>query len=184
MLHDSLTQSEIHTLANWIVPDLAARTALVLVAADKHKLLYQTDTAAYWILKDNVGPVWVSLNAVATPFIISVAASDEVTALTAGLNKVIFRMPAAMTLSSVRASLTTAQVGGTIFTINIKQDGVTIFSTKPTIDNTEKSTVTAAIPSVLSDTALPSDSEISIDIDQIGDSTAKGLKVYLIGAPT
>ena len=90
-------------------------------------------------------------------------------------------MPFAMTLTSVRASLTTAQTSGTIFTINVKQNGTTLFSTKPTIDNTEKTTTTAATPSVLSTTALTDDSEITVDVDQIGDSTAKGLKVTLIG---
>jgi hypothetical protein len=34
---------------------------------------------------------------------------------------------------------------------------------------------------VISDTALADDAEITIDIDQIGDGTAKGLKVMLIG---
>ena len=183
MLHNSLSQADIHTLVNWVVGNLAARNALVLVAADKHKLLYQTDTAAYWILVNNVGPVWANLNptqSVTPPFIIPIAASDEITALTVG-SKVTFRMPVAMTLTSVRASLGIAQVSGVIFTINVKKDGVTIFSTKPTFDNTEKSTVTAVTLSVLSVTALPSDSEITIDIDQVGDATAKGLKVYLIG---
>jgi hypothetical protein len=34
---------------------------------------------------------------------------------------------------------------------------------------------------VISDTSLADDAEITIDIDQIGDGTAKGLKVILIG---
>lgn len=114
---------------------------------------------------------------------IPIAASDEVTALTTG-NKVVFRMPFALTLTSVRASLTTSQATGAIFTIDIHKGGVTIFSTKPTIDNTEKTTVTAATASVLSTTALASDDEITIIIDAIGDSTAKGLKIYLLGTLT
>lgn len=52
-----------------------------------------------------------------------------------------------------------------------------------TIDNTEKSSFTAAIAAVLSGATLANDAEITIDIDQIGDGTAKGLKVYLIGSP-
>jgi len=112
------------------------------------------------------------------------AASDESTALTTGTGKVTFRMPYAFTVSSVRASLTTAQASGSIFTVDINEGGTTILSTKLTIDNTEKTSTTAATPAVISDTALANDAEITIDIDQIGDGTAKGLKITLIGTRT
>jgi hypothetical protein len=117
----------------------------------------------------------------ATPFELVVAASDETTALTTGTAKITFRMPRAVTLTAVRASLTTAQTSGTIFTVDINESGTSILSTKLTIDNTEKTSTTAANPPVISDTALADDAEITIDIDQIGDGTAKGLKVMLIG---
>jgi hypothetical protein len=115
------------------------------------------------------------------PFELVVAASDETTALTAGNAKITFRMPRAVTLTAVRASLTTAQTSGNIFTVDINEAGTSILSTKITIDNTEKTSTTAATPPVISDTALADDAEITIDIDQIGDGTAKGLKVALIG---
>jgi hypothetical protein len=118
---------------------------------------------------------------IATPFELVVAASDETTALTTGTAKITFRMPRAITLTSVRASLTTAQASGSIFTIDINENGTSILSTKLTIDNTEKTSTTAATPPVISDLNLADDSEITIDIDQIGNGTAKGLKVYLIG---
>lgn len=118
-----------------------------------------------------------------TPLVIPIACSDEVTALTTGVAKVTFRMPCAMTLTAVRASLTTAQASGSIFTVDINEGGTTILSTKLTIDNTEKTSTTAAIPAVISDTALADDAEMTIDIDQIGNGTAKSLKVYLIGWP-
>jgi hypothetical protein len=117
----------------------------------------------------------------ATPFELVVAASDETTALTTGLAKITFRMPRAVTLTAVRASLTTAQASGSIFTVDINEGGASILSTKLTIDNTEKTSTTAATPPVISDTALADDAEITIDIDQIGNGTAKGLKVMLIG---
>lgn len=110
-----------------------------------------------------------------------IAASDETTALTTGTSKVTFRMPYAFTLTAVRASLTTAQTSGSIFTVDINEAGASILSTKLTLDNTEKTSVTAATAAVMSDTSLADDAEITIDIDQIGDGTAKGLKVYLIG---
>jgi hypothetical protein len=118
---------------------------------------------------------------IATPFELVVAASDESTALTTGAAKITFRMPRAVTLTSVRASLTTAQASGSIFTVDINESGTSILSTKLTIDNTEKTSFTAATPPVISDAALADDAEITIDIDQIGDGTAKGLKVMLIG---
>jgi len=109
------------------------------------------------------------------------AASDESTALTAGTTKVTFRMPYAMTLSAVRCSLTTAQTSGSILTVDINEGGTTILSTKLTIDNTEKTSTTAATAAVISNVNLADDTEITIDIDQVGDGTAKGLKITLIG---
>lgn len=111
---------------------------------------------------------------------IQLACSDETTALTAGTSKVTFRAPRAMVITGVRASLTTAQTSGTIFTIDINDSGTSILSTKITIDNTEKTSTTAATPPVISDTAIADDAEITIDIDQIGDGTAKGLKITIL----
>jgi hypothetical protein len=112
---------------------------------------------------------------------IQLAASDETTALTTGTAKVTFRMPHAMTLTSVRASLTTAQASGSIFTVDINQSGVSVLGTKLTIDNTEKTSVTAATAATITTSALTDDAEITIDIDQIGNGTATGLKITLIG---
>ena len=110
-----------------------------------------------------------------------ISASDETTALTTGTAKVTFRMPYAMNVTAVRASLSTAQASGNILTVDINEGGNSILSTKLTIDNTEKTSTTATTPAVISDSALADDAEITIDIDQIGDGTAKGLKVVLIG---
>ncbi len=116
-----------------------------------------------------------------TPIEIQAACSDEITALTTGTAKVTFRTPCAITVTAVRASLTTAQASGNIFTVDINEGGTSILSTKLTIDNTELTSTTATTPPVISDTTLADDAEITIDIDQIGDGTAKGLKVTIIG---
>lgn len=117
-----------------------------------------------------------------TPAEIQLAASDETTALTAGTGKLTFRMPYAMTLTAVRASVTTAATGGTLLTVDINEGGVSILSTKLTFDASEKTTTTAATPAVISDTALADDAEITIDIDAVGNTIAgAGLKVTLIG---
>jgi len=115
------------------------------------------------------------------PVEIQLAASDETTALTTGTAKVTFRMPHAMTLTSVRASLTTAQASGSIFTVDINQSGSSVLGTKLTIDNTEKTSVTAATAATITTSALTDDAEITIDIDQIGNGSATGLKITLIG---
>jgi len=185
MLHKNALPNtdDIHVIHNWEVADAAALAALAVSASDVGKVARQLDTDDYYILKNSI-PTWSKINLgipAAPPFIIPLACSDETTALTVGVAKVTFRMPKAMTVSSVRASLTTAQVSGAIFTVDIKENGVSILSTKITIDNTEKTSTTAVALPVLSDTALADDSEITIDIVQVGDGTAKGLKVYLIG---
>jgi hypothetical protein len=138
-----------------------------LTLANNDALLYESSSSLW---KNKRLPVEIQL-----------AASDETTALTTGTAKMTFRMPHAMTLTAVRASLTTAQASGSIFTVDINESGTSILSTKLTIDNTEKTSTTAATPAVISDTALADDAEITIDIDQIGDGTAKGLKITLIG---
>lgn len=114
--------------------------------------------------------------------VIQLACSDETTALTTGTNKIRFRMPYAMTVTAVRASLSVAQTTGSLITVDINEGGTTILSTKLTFDNNEKTTTTAATPAVVSDTSLADDAEISVDIDQVGASTiATGLKVTIIG---
>jgi len=124
---------------------------------------------------------------------IAIAASDETTDLTTGTSKAVFRMPYAFTLTGVRCSVTTAPAGSSIIVdINEKVGtpspdvGTSILSTKLYIDAGEWSSETASASpehqAVISDAALANDSEISIDIDQIGSGTAgAGLKVYLIG---
>jgi hypothetical protein len=115
---------------------------------------------------------------------IVVAVTDETTPIASGTAKITFRMPYAFTVTDVRASLTTAQATGTIFTVDVNESGTTIISTKLTIDNTEKTSTTAATPRVISDSSLADDAEMTVDVDQVGDGTATGLKVYLIGNRT
>lgn len=112
---------------------------------------------------------------------IPIAVSDETTALTTGAAKVTFRMPFAFTLTAVRASVTTAPTGS-VLTVDINEGGASILSTKLTIDATERTSTTAAVPPVISGSALADDAEITIDIDTVGSTIAgAGLKVYLIG---
>jgi hypothetical protein len=113
---------------------------------------------------------------------IGFACSDEISPLFSGSSKITFRMPHAMTLTNVRASLVTAQTSGVTLTVDINKNNTSILSTKLTIDNNEKTSTTAAIPAVISTPLLEDDVEITVDIDQISlSTTAKGLKIWLIG---
>ena len=114
--------------------------------------------------------------------VVSIAASDESTALTVGTAKTTFRMPFAMNLSAVRASLTTAPAGADLI-VDINAGGSSVLSTKLSIDDGEATSTTAATAAVISTSALADDAEIKIDVDQIGSTTAgAGLKIHLIGA--
>ena len=116
--------------------------------------------------------------------VILLACSDETTALTVGTGKVTFRCPFAFTITGVSASVTTAPVGSTII-CDINEAGSTILSTKLSIDASEKTSTSAASAAVISDASIAADAEITVDIDQIGSSTAgAGLKVKLDGYRT
>lgn len=171
---------------------LSSETASTIASFDASKNVKSLSTATYPSLtelayvKGLTSALQTQLDAKLSksviPVIIQLAVSDETTALTTGSAKVTFRMPHAMTLTEVRASLSTAQSSGSILTMDVNQNGTTIFiSNWLTIDNTEKTSTTAANPSIINTSALTDDAEITVDIDQVGNGTAKGLKITLIG---
>jgi hypothetical protein len=108
-----------------------------------------------------------------------VAIGDETTALTTGTAKVTFRMPYAMNLTAIRSEVNTVSSSGTP-TFDVNKSGSTILSTKSTIDVSEKTSTTAATPSVLNTNTLDDDEEITIDIDVAG-TGAKGAKITFVG---
>jgi hypothetical protein len=151
-------------------------------------VLYTYSGSSGWVSIGGGGGGVSSVNgdtgAVIVPVPIGVACSDETTALTTGAAKATFRMPFAMNLTAVRASVTTAPTGS-VLTVDINESGASILSTKITIDATEKTSTTAVTPPVISESSLADDSEITIDIDTVGSTIAgTGLKVWLIGYPS
>lgn len=113
--------------------------------------------------------------------------SDETTVLSTGTKKTTFRIPFKMTVTAIRASLSTAGTGAALVTVDVNDDGSTMLSTKITIDATEKTSQTAATASVLSPNPflIVDDSEMTVDIDTIDtDNVAKGLKITFIGYRT
>lgn len=108
----------------------------------------------------------------------SIAVTGEGVAVTTGTGKYIFRAPRAFALREVRASL--GVVGGGVLEVDVKKNGVSVFTTTLTVDAGEKTSVTAAVPAVIGSSLaeFANDDEISIDVIQ---ASGSGLKVLLLG---
>lgn len=105
---------------------------------------------------------------------------DPTTALTTGTNKAYFRMPFALTVTKVKATLFVVSSSGTP-TFDINEGGTTIMSTnKLTVDASEKTSDTAATAAGVTDANLANDAEITIDCDVAG-TGAQGAIVYIYG---
>jgi hypothetical protein len=103
--------------------------------------------------------------------------SNETTDLTTGL-RFTFRAPYSMTLSGVFISTNTAPTGSSLV-VDIKKNGTSIFSTKPSILSGQKFGGSSAVLSILT---LSVTDEITVFIDLIGSTNAgTGLKVWLLG---
>lgn len=129
------------------------------------------------------GSAWVNGASAGAPFRLLVAASDETTEITAGTAKITFEWPDAVTVSQVHIFVTTAAGSSGPIIVDVNDDGVSIFSTRPTIDTGERSSRDAAVASVLSTPGaqvIAAGSVMTIDIDDPGDG-AKGLKVTFFG---
>ncbi len=108
---------------------------------------------------------------------------DETTTLTTGTGKYIFRAPANITITGVRASLATSSSSGLpTFDVNVGDSPATILSTKITVDASEKTSVTAAAAPVISSGNVAVDAQVSVDVDVAG-TGATGAKVYLTAIP-
>jgi hypothetical protein len=99
-----------------------------------------------------------------------------------------FRLPYNFTLTGARASLKTAQTSGSTLTmvafLLAFPSNLHLFNSPYlTIDNGETTSATAAASFTLTSTGatLSSEDEIGVGVAQIGDGTAQGLKVTLLG---
>jgi hypothetical protein len=116
---------------------------------------------------------------------IGIACGDETTVTAVATGVVEFTMPYAFTLTEVRATVTTAPTTDAAFTVDVHEGGTTIFSTKITIDATQKTSTTAATPAVISDSSLADGAIMTVDVDAASaGATEAGLKIWLIGYQT
>lgn len=108
--------------------------------------------------------------------------SSDIVASTT-VSKILYRIVQPFSVTSVIAGLKVAASGG-LFTVDIKKNGTSIFSTVLTFDSGEATTTTAATPCVLTSnpTLLSVDDYVEVFVTQAGSSNAgQGLIVSLIG---
>ena len=126
-------------------------------------------------------PYDVEVNSYFHPENLLFACSDESSNLTVATSAVTFRMPFTMYLNDVKASVNVAPVGSTL-TVDVTQNGTSIFSTPLSIDANEETSTTAATPVVISNRNLLEDAKIVVRINQVGStSPGRGLKLNFKG---
>lgn len=125
---------------------------------------------------------WMYLGVVASMVStgMSFACSDEVTTLATQTNAIRARNVGILDIAEIRASLNEPSVTGPVI-VDINVDGVSILSTKLTIDQGEVTSLTAAVPAVITNPIVPDDSLVGVDIDDAG-AGATGLKVTIVAA--
>jgi len=116
-----------------------------------------------------------------TPFELEVAVSDETTSLTTGTAKITFYAPMNATITEVFTGLTGQSSSGVV-TADLNKNGSTMFSTNPSIDASEDTSLTGTA-AVLSTTTWAKGDKMTIDIDAAGTS-AEGLKMIIRGTRT
>jgi hypothetical protein len=142
--------------------------AATLVLTQNQGALIRSDGTNYYTARNTV-----------VPKVVQVMVTDQSTTITTGTAKMTWRMPFAMIVTETRAFLKTVSSSGNP-AIDINEAGASIFSTTLTIDASEKTSVTAATPAVISDASLADDAEMTADIDTAG-TGAVGLGLSLIG---
>jgi hypothetical protein len=106
--------------------------------------------------------------------------TSDSTAVATGAGQFYFDAPYDLTITGVIGALGTAQASGSLLTFDVNKTGSSIFSTRPTFDNTEVTTSTAATAAVITTTSVSQGNRITIDVDQIGNGSAKGLTVTIL----
>lgn len=111
---------------------------------------------------------------------LSYACSDEISDLTIG-TLITFRMPIALTLLNVKLSLNSPSSVNKVV-VDVRKNGVSIFSTLASVDTGSTTSVGASVPVVISDPNLTNDAIITIHTTQVGSgNVGKGLKVTFLG---
>jgi hypothetical protein len=170
---DTLTADDASPLANPVTSDADGRFYFNAVAGDK-TLEFRFGGRLRYKQEVTVGPPPTSL---AEQII---ALSDEATAITAGAGKLTLHWPFDFLIDEVFTGLSSVSTAGAV-TVNMKVAGVTVFTTKPSIDANEETSLTGTAAVI--DPAkvnIAKGAKVTFDLDAAG-ANAKGLKIYVIG---
>ncbi len=131
--------------------------------------------AAGSILTNCTGLPLAGLTTAAKTEAIGIACGDETTVLSVADGVTEFQLPYGFELTSVRATLTTAGTTSGVTTIDIEDDGTSIFATLLTIDATEKTSTSAAtafdFTASASSLTLGDGSVMKINVDGLSDES-------------
>lgn len=122
----------------------------------------------------NVEPMLSNLEA------FSFACGDETTPITAPGQRIAFRFPYNFVPTGVRITLNGAAATGT-FTVSVTVAGLPLLATQATIDATERTSKTAAVPPVLALSLINDDDEVIVNVDNAANGAAFGLKMIIYG---
>jgi len=147
-----------------------AIAAYRILTGDILDLVYDADDAVFSV--QNLAPLETC----------TVAPGTQVDAVTTGTKFTYPGFPGCKVIAVVM-SVVTASSSGTI-TFNIKEGGTTIFSTTPTIDQGETSSITAATPCVISDHSIANNATVTFTIDGAGTNAAGPIWSMLIRRTT
>lgn len=131
------------------------------------------------------GSVWAGgpSNVLTSKLVKEIALSDMVSNMLAQIDVAYFRVFAPFRMTGLYASVKPVNSSG-ICTVDMNLNGVSLLSTKLTIDANESDSRTAAAPYVLVGGVVFKDfaigDEVVFDIDTVG-VNGKGLVVYILG---
>lgn len=146
--------------------------AMTAVDAGSDKFVFWDDSAGKKVYGTLAGSLAISGTELNDYQWLQFAITDQTTVITTG-TKFTTRWPAC-TLLDVRTSVQTVSSSGVV-TVDVKDDGTTVFSTKPSIDASEKTNQTGTA-AVINASTIADDSEMTFIIDAAG-TGAKGVIV-------
>ena len=114
----------------------------------------------------------------------TVACSYRTGSFTAATGVGRFRPPYGFTIVGVQADLGTAQTSGSVIKLDLNVAGVSILSTKMQIENGDKTSLLSFVAPVFTTTLLSGNADMTWDIDQVGDGTARWLQATVWGYQT